>query len=92
MKRSHSHFESLVLSLFVGRYEFRGLHQGVALLIINVGLTLAGGVAGFSVGHAEQVICANAAVRSGVAGNGGTDLESLLWFFHTEELSHGCLL
>ena len=61
---SHSHIPFFCSHGFIGRDELGGLDECVSLLIINVALTLASGVASFSVGHAEKVISTDFAVGS----------------------------
>lgn len=86
---SHSHIPFFCSHGFIGRDELGGLDECVSLLIINVALTLASGVASFSVGHAEKVISTDSTVGTRVAGNWDSNHLPSDWGIVTEENVHG---
>ena len=77
---------TVLASLGVLWHENGGCSQSLTLFLLNAGLALLGSSAGFSIGHAENIVSLNTAVEATVPRNGVAELFSLiLGVFNTVE-------
>lgn len=84
---------TILVSLGVLRHENGGWSQSLTLFLLNTGLALLGSSAGFSIGHAENIVCLNTAVEATVPRNGVAELLSLvLGILNTVEYAEGVFI